>query len=1345
MAEKKTPLKSKAPKGLKVTRNGNTFTFSWTAGEKYKDVDLKVKVGYKITAKTKKKKATVKYITFKYKAKAEDWKANKVSITFPFKYKNATKKTKAKYVTPVASVSFTCRGIGSRKLTEKEKKKHNKLVESPYAKKWGVYKIDAPSQPSMTTEWNSTNVNQTKFSWSIANADKANTKWFTGHKWRIGWAAQPGHEKITWPVDRNKKAIWTSSTKATGEYNTPEPDLGQYTSFIRYVQVYSLGKRTNSIVTEKTHVYAKPLEPTDLKFREIKAVDGGTEVTFEWKHNANKWHPIDHTEVQYAVSPPAKGMSAPKNISGTKISQLGSKSATSTYMDSELQELDMTLNENECLFARVRFVHDSEENFSYWLRATELTGGLSNPVFNGLSLVRDNILNVAATNTAADAIEDSFLAISYKTVDSDLNSSPVMVIGLMPNADTDLDVRLPDDLGDADIQVIGLQAFAYAFSDDDFRVIDVAGMIAAMPGDTPAQKVTKVFEMLRPDLYIKNGDVYTKVTSQSYDSTATYCAHYGLETGATNTGKEYKIYTLPPMNKENSMQSDQLWEEGEFPKPPTEFNVVSADTNTTTADTATASWNWTWGQATAIELAWSSHADAWESTEEPTMYRVPVNRATSWNIKGLSAGTVWYIRARFVRVVGETETLGPWSKMATLNLTSAPVAPVLSLSRNIVTWEQDFVASWVYTSTDGSAQDLAEIYLVTVDGNGTRRGTYKPAIELLAKDTTVDPPVPIFDPNRTYYTLAEGVYSPVAAPVETDLDLYYLFDDASALVSTDRGSTTQQMTLNAKALGLEVGKSYQLSLRLKSKSTAISEWSPMVDLQIVEPLEPPVISAISQLTPDVVTDYISGDVYFITPDVTVSPNKSYFTLIGTEAEEPDIIELDSYYELSGDIFVKSTDTDIVPGKTYYFVDGTSVFEPVDEEIGTYYELPVTEEYRAHLALHALPIELNITGAGDFGTTMVTIERTTDFFTDKPDEGIDKGYEGEIVALIRQTGEGTITIDRGSLIGDLDDGAVYKMVVTVIDENGQTASSEYIRAAVSSAEDFARWKTILFTRVETEKPYVYLIVDDDAEYDPETVYYYPNEFTVSWDHQPVQPVATVTEVDNERYAITIQTGLPEGYTPRQDDTIDIYRLSVDKPQLIVQNGVAGESYVDPYPAFGEFGGHRIVYKTVYGDYIYDTPEGRLFSWIDLDEDDGDIIETPYSVLNFAEGTVEVLYNIDLSSSWKKDFKETKYLGGHVQGDWTPGVSRTGTINTVSVITQDQGTIKQMRRLADYAGIVHVRTRDGSSFAANVDVSETMSHDSFELASYSLSFTRVDAEGLDGMTLAEWNKLVAKEDS
>ena len=70
-------------------------------------------------------------------------------------------------------------------------------------------------------------------------------------------------------------------------------------------------------------------------------------------------------------------------------------------------------------------------------------------------------------------------------------------------------------------------------------------------------------------------------------------------------------------------------------------------------------------------------------------------------------------------------------------------------------------------------------------------------------------------------------------------------------------------------------------------------------------------------------------------------------------------------------------------------------------------------------------------------------------------------------------------------------------------------------------------------------------------------------------------------------------------------------------------------------------------------------------------------------------------------------------------------------------ENQLMIQQLRRLADYPGICHVRTRDGSSYAADVQVSETrdMGQDVIR-SEFTLSITRVDPEGFDGLTYADW---------
>jgi len=60
---------------------------------------------------------------------------------------------------------------------------------------------------------------------------------------------------------------------------------------------------------------------------------------------------------------------------------------------------------------------------------------------------------------------------------------------------------------------------------------------------------------------------------------------------------------------------------------------------------------------------------------------------------------------------------------------------------------------------------------------------------------------------------------------------------------------------------------------------------------------------------------------------------------------------------------------------------------------------------------------------------------------------------------------------------------------------------------------------------------------------------------------------------------------------------------------------------------------------------------------------------------------------------------------------------------------------MRALARHAGLCHVRTPEGSSFTASVQVSEDRGYDSATI-DYNLTIQVVDTVGFDGMTYAEW---------
>ena len=556
---------------------------------------------------------------------------------------------------------------------------------------------------------------------------------------------------------------------------------------------------------------------------------------------------------------------------------------------------------------------------------------------------------------------------------------------------------------------------------------------------------------------------------------------------------------------------------------------------TDTPGTIRVVWNWSWRSATAAELSWADHADAWESTAGPTTYIVNNIHAAAWNISGLAVGKRWYVRIRLTSGSGDGKTYGAYSDIVSIDLSSAPTIPVLTLSDAVITEGGAVTATWSYSSTDGSQQAFAEIAEVLED-NG------------------------------------ETLYVPIAST-----------------------QSAMHLTINAEEVGWQSGESHALVVRVVSESGRQSDgWSDSVVVSIADPLT----IAITQTS---------------LQEITVTED---------EAE------------------------------------------------------------RTVTALTVMPLTITVTGAGAGGTTSVIIERADAYQVDRPDETMFRGYEGETIAYLTYSGEGQATIDLDDLVGSLDDEATYRIIATVQDGLGQSAEVT-------------------------------------------------QEFEVHWAHQAVMPTATVV-IDEQNYVALIT---PSAEDSGEGDTCDIYRLSVDKPELIYPDAEFGTTYVDPYPATGEFGGHRIVYKTVNGDYI--TEDNQL-AWVDLREAEGDNIDTDYTIIDFGSGRILINRNLDISNSWSKDFEETQYLGGAVQGDWNPAVRRSASVATVAVSILDQETIQAMRRLAMYAGICHVRTSDGSSYAANVDVSDKYEHgNGRNVIAYDLDINRVDPESYDGMTLEDWS--------
>ncbi len=344
-------------------------------------------------------------------------------------------------------------------------------------------------------------------------------------------------------------------------------------------------------------------------------------------------------------------------------------------------------------------------------------------------------------------------------------------------------------------------------------------------------------------------------------------------------------------------------------------------------------------------------------------------------------------------------------------------------------------------------------------------------------------------------------------------------------------------------------------------------------------------------------------------------------------------------------------------------------------------------------LTSMPLTATITTTNAVNLT-IAIERAETYPMLRPDDTLTDGAKGETIYVntIAAESSNSISITIDDIIGRLDDGAWYNLITTASDAFGQTAEQQI-------------------------------------------------RFKVHWSHQSWEPTASfITEDDTYIARITPIAGTDYAV----GDTCDIYRLSADQPELIVSGADFGTEYVDPYPAFGPESGYKLVTVTATKDYI---TEDNTFAEYDTTDDPNSTyvqLNPGFLVIDFDANRLELEYNIALENAWSKDFQRTAYLGGHITGDHNRAVTRDLSASSVLVRGDDELTAYMVRQLARYAGLCHVRTPEGSSFVADVQVSEGQSYDSATI-DYKLTIQKVDPIGFDGMTYAEWQELNNEESS
>lgn len=615
-------------------------------------------------------------------------------------------------------------------------------------------------------------------------------------------------------------------------------------------------------------------------------------------------------------------------------------------------------------------------------------------------------------------------------------------------------------------------------------------------------------------------------------------------------------------------------------------------------ETVRIGWEWTWEDALSAELAWSEYPEAWESTDEPSTYKVEDRNAVNWVIAGLEVGKRWYFRVRLIGEADGEDLIGPWSPTVSYELLSVPDRPVLTLSKDVINEDGTVTARWAYSISGTTEQAYAEIAIVTKED-----------------DTTV--------------------YTPIAhTDVSSSLDLDYDW---------------------------QTGETYNLAVRITTTSGMQSVWSDPVGLYVAEP-------------------------------VTITMTASNI-LCGGSYTERDKDQINTYVDgVMTNIRLNDTQNVVnVPGgmtselyDLYNSGGGVTTVTRVDIDEHTYeiHKNTKTYAFTSDPYIWIMPFTATITGAGATGTTILSIVRAEDYHLYRPDDKDYDGYEGETIATFSQIGEAAITITVEDLVGRLDDGARYKLIATVIDDYGQTASVEYL-------------------------------------------------FMVNWTHKATAPNATVI-VDKYQRIAKITPIAVTGIAA--NDTCDIYRITADQPELIYKSATFGETYVDPYPAFGDFCGHRIVTVTANGDYA--SYSG--LAWYDTDSDDGDLLEEQQMIIDVDGEQIELPYNITLRNKWTKDFKRTSYLGGSVRGDWNPAVTRDLTAETVTVRGDEIDKQLAMRGLAGYAGVAHIRTPDGSSLTCDIQIDEAQAYNTKKV-SYTLTIMAIDPGEPVGMTLTEWEAM------
>lgn len=459
-------------------------------------------------------------------------------------------------------------------------------------------------------------------------------------------------------------------------------------------------------------------------------------------------------------------------------------------------------------------------------------------------------------------------------------------------------------------------------------------------------------------------------------------------------------------------------------------------------------------------------------------------------------------------------------------------------------------------------------------------------------------------------------------------------------------------------------------------------------------------------------------IYILTEDTEIAEGKIYYTRSGEGTEEdpytytqvstPVVEDLGYYYELT---------EGVKEGKTYYTrsgVEGAYVYEevanPVDADLDTYFEqsndaviaegensIGSTQIDYDRLKAFAENDNLSFSVQASTGSGWVVSSEIRISLIDRPTLEITapttlNAQPITITANSNRACDLTVILKSDGISGQFPEGIRYQL-------EGDTVHSDVYTPEWTEAQDGFTTSITLPTGLDlwdTGK-YTLTVFGTDRgtglESVPQTA-----EIAVAWTHQATDPsdYVTITPIDNvdaegvHHIAAQIELTPPAGSA--ETDVYDIYRMDGGNAQLIGADFPLTVTTIDEYAPYSDTEElyYRVAIRTVDGDVDFsDIDYEAKFDAIRLD---------------WAEGFLELPYNITLGDKYKKDVDIRKHLDGSYDGYWNQGIERTGSLNTDVVPLMQPGDIEMARRLARYVGPVFVRTPTGNAYEADVQITD-----------------------------------------